>query len=226
MRPIEADYRLSWKGMIDAGSIQFVFGETHQRTTFSARAKGGSRGMAAKLFPFQFEYRTLIDPRTLQPKRFDGWETDKKDTTELCTRWSGEEIEAREVIHPHGMDRVFHREHQFEFEPVLDVFSAMLHVRSQPLEQGERHRFVIYPQSSAYLVETVVTGREDKFGKPAIRMELDMRRIGEGMKLEPYKKLRQATFWLADDRDRLLLELRAKVFIGDVRMSLTGARPR
>jgi hypothetical protein len=45
------------------------------------------------------------------------------------------------------------------------------------------------------------------------------------MELMPYKKLKSdATLWLSDDKDRIPVEFRAAVFIGDVRATLTGFR--
>lgn len=182
--------------------------------------------MAARLFPYDFDYKGSFRPDALTPLRFVAWEKDKKDATTFTVNWRGDRAVSREDIRPHSVDAVFHRDHQFEFTPMFDLFTGMLHVRSQKLAVGETHRFVIFPQTGGYLVDTKVIGREAMHGKPAIRMELGMRKIGDDLNLQSYDKLKKATLWLADDSDRLLLELRAKVFIGDVRMSLTGARTK
>ena len=55
---------------------------------------------------------------------------------------------------------------------------------------------------------------------------MGMRKIDrKTLELLPYKKLkRDATLWLSDDADRIPLELRAAVFIGDIRATLTSHR--
>ena len=41
------------------------------------------------------------------------------------------------------------------------------------------------------------------------------------MELKEYKKLKRATMWISDDEERLPVELRTEVFVGDVRSVLT-----
>lgn len=224
IRRLAADYRVSWKGMVDAGTVSFEFGQTPSPGVFSVRAHGGSEGMASRLFRYRFDFTGRHDPRTGRPIAFTAVETDKKDTTTFTLGFGSGKVTSHEDIRPHGIKKVFTRDYRFDFAPVHDVFSGMLHVRGQPLKTGDRLRFVIYPMSSAYLVDVTVTGREVLHSHPAIRMDVAMQRIGDDLRLEAYDKLTKATLWLADDRDRLPLELRAKVFIGDVRLSLKGAR--
>ncbi|MBB5352983.1 hypothetical protein HNR46_003233 [Haloferula luteola] len=223
MRSMTAEYRLSWKGMVDAGKVTMEF--RRDRGAIEAVAGGRSLGWAAKMFPFAFEYRSRLDAEDLRPLQSSGWESDRKDTIQLKTRWRRQELSVIEKITPHGRDEHYRRDHEFSFSGCKDLFAGILHVRSQPLAKGEIHRFVVYPQTAAYLVETRVIGRELHFGKPAIRIDLQLRKIGHELALERYEKLKSATLWLADDPDRLLLEMRADAFIGDVRMVLTGAHP-
>ncbi len=51
-----------------------------------------------------------------------------------------------------------------------------------------------------------------------------MRKIDRAThELQPYKKLKKpGTIWLSDDAERIPLELRAAVYIGDVRAVLTS----
>ncbi len=61
-------------------------------------------------------------------------------------------------------------------------------------------------------------------GRDALRMSFAMTKIDRNThSLGSYKKLKKpVTLWLSDDADRVPLELRASVFIGDVRAVLTS----
>jgi len=72
----------------------------------------------------------------------------------------------------------------------------------------------------AYLANITVLGRETHMGRKAIKLRVSMQRIQENLELKTYKKLKSATVWLSDDSQRIPLEVRAKVWVGDVRMSL------
>ena len=96
----------------------------------------------------------------------------------------------------------------------------MLYVRSQPLKNGDVYRVVVYPANSAYLATTTVVGRE-KISVPAgnykaIRIDLQLERIGKHMELEPHRKFRRATICVSDDADRILLRIDAQIFVGTV----------
>jgi hypothetical protein len=45
------------------------------------------------------------------------------------------------------------------------------------------------------------------------------------MLLKSYNKLKKATLWISDDADRIMIELRSEVFIGDVRAVLIKQSP-
>ena len=48
-----------------------------------------------------------------------------------------------------------------------------------------------------------------------------MEKIDDKMQLKAYKKLKSATVWLSDDEWRIPIEIRAAVYVGDVRILLT-----
>jgi len=69
--------------------------------------------------------------------------------------------------------------------------------------------------------EITVLGREQHNGRACIKLDVKLNKINKKtLKLEDYSKLKKATLWISDDADRVLIELRSKVFIGDVRMVL------
>ena len=110
--------------------------------------------------------------------------------------------------------------------PIFDIFSAMLFIRSQKLDNGDAITQVIQPFDSPYLLKVKVAGREVHNGRNTIKLTVGMRKIDrKTLELKPYKKLKSdATMWLSDDADRIPVELRAAAFIGEVRATLTAHR--
>ena len=65
----------------------------------------------------------------------------------------------------------------------------------------------------------------------AIKLDLQLSKIGKDRELKPYKKFRRATAWFADDGDRVLLRIEAQVFVGTVfgelqSVEFDNAKPR
>jgi hypothetical protein len=50
----------------------------------------------------------------------------------------------------------------------------------------------------------------------AIKLNLQLSKINKQRELEPHNKFREASVWISDDVDRLLLRIEAKVFVGTV----------
>ena len=50
----------------------------------------------------------------------------------------------------------------------------------------------------------------------AIRLDLQLSKVNKQRELEPHKKFSQASVWISDDADRLLLRVEARVFVGTV----------
>jgi hypothetical protein len=117
---------------------------------------------------------------------------------------------------------------QFAFPNLFDLHSAALYLRSQPLKQGSVYRLAVYPATNAYLATVKVTGR-DKISVRAgsynaIKLDLQLKRIGKHLELEPHKKFRRATIWVSDDAERLILRIDAQIFVGTVFAELQSVR--
>ena len=106
------------------------------------------------------------------------------------------------------------------------MFSAILWIRSQRLAPGDDHTLLLLPFKSPYLLNVKVEAKEQHLGRDALRLSVALRKIDrKSLTLGNYKKLRKpVTVWLSDDADRIPIELRAAVYIGDVRAVLTGFR--
>jgi hypothetical protein len=59
---------------------------------------------------------------------------------------------------------------------------------------------------------------------PAIKLDLELNKIGKKRELGPHKKFRHASIWVSDDSDRLLLRIQASIFVGQVFAELQSVR--
>jgi Protein of unknown function (DUF3108) len=113
---------------------------------------------------------------------------------------------------------------RFDSPNLFDLYSALLYLRSQPLQDRSIQRIVVYPATSAYLATVTVLGRERLTGASgtynAIKLDLQLSKIGKDRELEPHRKFRRAAVWLSDDPDRLLLRIQAQIFVGTVSAEL------
>jgi hypothetical protein len=122
--------------------------------------------------------------------------------------------------------RVKKREHTFSQSNLHDPLSAMLYIRSRRLKDGDVVHLALHPFKSAQYAQVKVLGREQHRGQACIKLDLKIRNVDKDTKqLKPYRKMKKATLWISDDADRILVELRSEVFIGDVRMVLNGRNP-
>jgi Protein of unknown function (DUF3108) len=109
---------------------------------------------------------------------------------------------------------------QFSFPDLFDLHSAALYLRSQPLRDHTVYRIVVYPATNAYLATITVVGREKisvhAGAYNAIKLDLQLKRVGKHLELEPHRKFHRAIIWVSDDADRLLLRIEAQIFVGTV----------
>jgi hypothetical protein len=226
LAPTVLDLQVSWNGMINAGSIRMEFAPPAAKKPgpYVIRSSSSSHGAAALLFPYHSDFWSELSPASLRPRYFHSVETDKKETATTTVRHFPDRVESREIIKISKTGATPQTDRIFRFAPVFDIFSAMLHVRSQKLDAGDHITLVIHPFDNPYLLRLKVQGREIHAGRNTIRLTLGMHKIDrKTLELRPYKKLKKdATLWLSDDADRVPVELRATAFIGDVRATLTA----
>jgi hypothetical protein len=228
LAPCVMDFQLSWKGMVNSGQLRMEFApkDAKKPGALVIRSSARSLGPAASLFPYQNNFWSEIDPTSLSPRLFHAVESDRKETVTTTTRHFPDRVECRETTRAAKSKIDIHSDTRFHYAPVFDIFSAMLHIRSQKLADGDQITLVVHPFDKPYLLRVKVVGHEKHNGRETIRLNVGMRKINPlTMELMPYKKLKSdATLWLSDDKDRIPVEFRAAVFIGDVRATLTGFR--
>jgi hypothetical protein len=222
-KSVHAVYRFGWSGLTAAAAqMEFTKDSDHR---FQLKGTGGTIGLARLLWTFDVDYCSVANADTLRPIEVRQTETyhSKKLFTHLVFNNAG--VKRKRTEWPKDTKN---KTREFDFPNLFDLHSALLYLRSQPLTNGSVYRIVVYPATNAYLVTLTVLGR----GKisvragtyPAIKLDLQLERIGKHMKLEPHRKFYRATIWISDDANRLPLRAEVQIFIGTVFGELQSAR--
>jgi hypothetical protein len=220
------DFTLSWKGMLKAGKLQMDFApkRVKEHDSFVIKCSASSQGAAAILFPYSHSYWSEIDPASFSSRYFHSTETASEESVVTTNRYTAKKVNIREVTTQTDTGAVRTDNFGFPHGPARDLFSAILYVRSQKLDPGDEHTLLLLPFASPYLLNVRVEAKEMHLGRDTLRISFALRKIDRiTHALVPYKKLKKpVTLWLSDDADRIPIELRASVYIGDVRAVLTG----
>ena len=222
-RPLVATYNFGWNDIVAAtGEVKF----DQRDGRFQLLADGQTVGFARALWKFDVHHRALADAATLRPVQVHEVDVtrSKTVTTDL-------------IFKPEGVERIrtdtksnkTAKPKTFLFRGgVFDLHSAMLYLRSQGLHDGDVYRLVVYPATSPYLATLTVANHSPiKIATgtyPAIKLNLQLKKIGKKGELAPHKKFRRASVWVSDDSDRLLLRVEASIFIGTVFAELQSIR--
>jgi Protein of unknown function (DUF3108) len=215
LRPVRTTYHFGWSGFT-AGTGDIHFSKTADKL-FQLEAAGRTIGLVRALWRLDANYRGLADTETLRPVESKQIEIYRKKTltTELTFTNSGV---TRVRSESPGAGTTTTR--AFNFPGLFDLQSALLYLRSQPLSEHSAYRIVVYPATSAYLTTVTVVGRERVIVRAgaynAIRIDLQLKRLGKKLELEPHRKFRRATIWISDDENRIPLRIDAQIFVGTV----------
>lgn len=223
--PSKLSYSMTWNGRLKAGSFEILFGEKDPRYPkhFLVRSFGGSTGWAHALFPYQFHYTGFLNPKTFRPILFVGSEKDRRGTDHLNFHFNSKGVTGTEKSHRKDHTKV--KEKKFTYPHSLDLFSGLLQIRSMPLKNGDTIVMPFHPVATPYLAKITVLGRESHMGRSAIKLNVGLEKIDDDLSLKHYKKLKTATLWISDDSWRIPIEIRAKVFVGSVRVLLSQHDP-
>ena len=215
LRPLSASYRFGWSGFTAAtGDVHLT---KPSENKFQLGGTGRTIGFVRALWKLDVNYQAVAGADTLRPietRQIESYRS-KKIVTHLAFTTNGVTRTRTE-----GKGAAEAKTRQFNFPNLFDLFSAMLYLRSQPLKDRSVYRVVAYPATNAYLATVTVLGREKiavhAGSYNAIKLDLQLKRIGKHRELEPHRKFRRATIWVSDDAERLLLRIEAQVFVGTV----------
>jgi hypothetical protein len=215
--PLRAKYNFGWAGITAAtGEVHFT---KPSPARFQLEATGRTVGLARALWKLDVNHRATADAQMLRPVETNQTETYpwKKLATHLNFTAGGvtsTRTEAKTGASANTKTR------EFNFANLFDLHSALLFLRSQPLGDHSVYRVVVYPATSAYLATVTVLAREKISVRAgsynAIKVDLQLHKIGKNLELQPHRKFRRGTAWVSDDRNRMLLRIEAQIFIGTV----------
>lgn len=223
-RVLRARYNFGWSGFT-AANADFRF-EKSSDQRFHLEALGRTVGLVRALWRYDIAHVAYCDAATYRPLVVREVEKfrPKQVTTEVTFSPTG--VSSTREQRKEG--DVQARTLRFDFPNVQSVISALLFLRSQPLSDGAVHRVVVYPATSAYLCTIKVLGRERikvaTGNYDAIKLDVQLSKIGPQRELLPHKKFRDATVWLSNDADRLALRVEAQVFVGTVFAELQSVK--
>jgi Protein of unknown function (DUF3108) len=216
LRPLRATYRFGWAGFTAATSeIHFTKSSENK---FQLEGAGRTIGLVRALWKIDAEYHSVANAETLRP--IEARQTENYRSKQIVTHLAFTNNGVTRTKTEAQASSPGTKTRQFRFADLFDMHSAMLYLRSQSLKNGDVYRVVVYPANSAYLATTTVLGREKisvRAGNyKAIKIDLQLKRIGKHMELEPHRKFRRATIWVSDDADRILLRIEGQIFVGTV----------
>lgn len=221
-RSLHANYVFGWSGFT-AATAEVQFSRASDR--FQLQGTGHTTGLVRALWKYDVNYRANSDASNLRPidaTQVDGYRA-KKVTTQLT--FVGNTVHRTRFDTPGPSPA---KPKDFTFPNLYDLLTSMLYVRSQPLAERSSCRVVVYPATNAYLVTATVLGREKvsvRAGKyNAIKIAVQLKRVGKNLELEPHRKFRRATVWVSDDSDRIILRIEAQIFVGTVFAELQSVR--
>lgn len=220
--PSQLTYTMTWDGRVEAGNFKILFGEKDPRYPkhFIVRSHGGSTGWAHALFPFQFNYTSFLNPKTLRPIMFVGSEVDREELSTLSYNFTSKGAKGTKKETENGKTTT--QETNFAYPYSLDLFTGLLQIRSMLLKNDDTIVMPFHPVATPYLSRVKVLGRETHMGRKCIKLDIGLQKIDDNMELKSYKKMKEATVWLSDDVWRVPIEIRAAVFVGNVRVLLSA----
>jgi hypothetical protein len=220
-RPLRAIYNFGWSG-ITAATAEARFNKSPENR-FQLDASGRTIGVARALWRYDVDFHAESDARTLHPVETTQNEIirTKKVTTHLTFNGAGVTRSRTENGNPV-------KGKTFSFSNLYDLQSAMLYLRSEPLKDHSSYRVVVYPTTSPYLATVTVTGHEKMNvhagSYNAIKMDLQLSKVGQNFELQPHRKFRKATIWISDDPDRIILRVEAQIFLGTIFAELQSVK--
>ena len=224
LRPLRASYRFGWAGLTAAtGEVHFTAPSADK---FQLEGTGQTIGFVRALWKLDADFHAVANSQTLRPITTQQTENYRK--KKLVTRLS---FTSKGVTRARTETRdgsTGTKTRQFDFTDLFDLHSAMLYLRSQPLTDRSVHRVGVYASTNGYLATVTVVSRGEISVRAgtykAIKLDLQLSRIGKHLELEPHRKFRRATIWVSDDSDRILLRIEAQIFVGTVFAELQSVR--
>jgi hypothetical protein len=216
-------YHFGWSAL-SAATADFNFSRPRP-DLLQIEAQGATTGVVRGLWKLDASYVGTVNAITLRPLEFNQLEKYRSDTKHTEASFTNTEVWRRRYTTP--TDPVVPKKKRFSFPYLNDLDSAFFLIRSQRLANGDTYKFVVFPQTTAYLATVTVTGRSPlsiKAGKfQAISCDLKLQEVNKNQELVPHQKFKKATLWVSDDASRIPLKVESEIFVGSVWLELEKA---
>lgn len=224
VRPFRGEFRFGWTNLLEAARAQAKL--SYEGNNAVIEVEGGTRGLARTLWRLDARHRAVSRLPDFLPVAFSQTETyaKKKVVTEAVARpdglWYIRKVESDPDNKP--------RWKRVKVEPVRDIVSGMLFMRTLPLNDRDRIGLLAFPGDSPFLCEVLVEKHETiKVGgkaMKAIKMTFQLQRVDakHDNALVVHEKFREGAVWVSDDQNRIPLRAEVEIFVGYVYGELTA----
>jgi len=240
----EASYRFGWSGITAAEAVLKFSHPAATPGVSRLDAEVQTVGAARALWRLDAKALFLADTASTKPLRVRQLEQYRGRTVASALEFAPDHVFHSKGRLAHASDRpapeffsgapadreamrafTGQKARRFKAAEVLDMQSALLFVRSQPLAPGDVLRFLVFQDNAAYLAVVRVAGREKitvpAGTYPAIKLDLSLKWVDDKLTLRPHANFKRASGWISDDKNRLLLKVESDVFIGSIWGELT-----
>jgi hypothetical protein len=211
---VHLTYRFGWSGITAAeADVRLVNKDSATKISVS----GGTTGFARTLFKCDIDHDCVSQRESLLPIHIVQNEKYANQLVHTTIEFNPKSVTSLREVTP---SKDPPKPRTLEFYPVYSLETALLWLRSQPLNDGEREVMVVYANNAAYLGTIKVVGRDKiHIGETehnAIKVEFNFKTIDNHLNLRTYKRFKSGRGWLSDDENRLPLRVEADIFIGYV----------
>lgn len=207
-------FSIDWSGLNGGNALMQV---QNMQTVDGRRAwrvvtKAESNSFVSKFYKVRDRAETFIDAESLYTRRFEKHLREGTYKKDLSVRF---DQKARKAIYDNGRS--------FEVPPrVHDVLSAFYYVRTRPLPEGGMVSIPTHDNEKSYDMVVKVIRRE-RIEVPAGKFDCVL--VEPVLKSEGiFKSKGQMFVWLSDDERRIPVQVKSKVPIGSISVTLTDMR--
>ena len=165
-----------------------------RRDVMQLEVSGGSTGLIRKLWRLDATHEETSQISTLRPLRFKQVEDYYWGRLTTDATYAGKSVT---YLRHYGMDppAAWEKEQVFSYPGMRDLWTALLYIRSQKLDEGDEYNFVAFPANAPYLATVKVLGKETihvHAGKyNALKFEIHLQKIMPDLTLQPHPKFKR-----------------------------------
>lgn len=212
---VHLTYRFGWSGIRAADADVHFYSPS--KNLIKLEATGGTIGFPRNLFKLDVYHQSTANRATLRPMHLVQEERYRNETVKTTVNFADSEVTGLREKTPSDHPT---KPTVFKFSPVFDLETALLWVRSQPLQNGDTESLVVWASNAPYLATVEVVGKDTLSiqgqRRKAIKLDLRLKKIDKKMQLKEHKLFKSGRGWLSDDDQRVPLRIEADIFIGYV----------